>query len=230
MKNTIINKKAIYQVAKALGSLNNEVVYVGGAMVSLYINDPAAEDVRPTKDIDLTFEILSLSELEKLRIELSKKGFTQSQEDRVLCRFRLDDKIVDVMSTHEVGWAPANRWFKPGFESSIKVNIDDLEIKIMPFEYYLASKFDAFKSRGNSDPLASHDFEDIIYLLNHTLGFNQIILESDKPVKSYLIECFKEIQNSKSLQEGIIGNLHYQNEGERFTMLMNEIKLCLNES
>ena len=38
---------------EALGELNNKVVYVGGAVVSLYVNDPAAEEPRPTKDIDL---------------------------------------------------------------------------------------------------------------------------------------------------------------------------------
>jgi len=38
-------------------------VYVGGAVVSLYIDDKSAEDVRPTKDIDFTMEIASLGEL-----------------------------------------------------------------------------------------------------------------------------------------------------------------------
>lgn len=59
MKNTIINRKAAKRVAVALGELNEKVVFVGGAMISLYINDPAAEDVRPTKDIDITFKIVS---------------------------------------------------------------------------------------------------------------------------------------------------------------------------
>ncbi len=43
LKNTLINREATKKVALALGNLNKEVVYVGGAMVSLYINDPAAE-------------------------------------------------------------------------------------------------------------------------------------------------------------------------------------------
>ena len=51
LKNTLINLEATKQVAVALGTLNENVVYVGGAMVSLYIDDPAAEDVRPTKDM-----------------------------------------------------------------------------------------------------------------------------------------------------------------------------------
>ena len=41
---------ATVKIAKALGELNRKVVFVGGAMVSLYIDDPSAEDLRPTKD------------------------------------------------------------------------------------------------------------------------------------------------------------------------------------
>jgi hypothetical protein len=42
MKNTIINKKVILKVANALGELNREVIYVGGATISLYIDDPSS--------------------------------------------------------------------------------------------------------------------------------------------------------------------------------------------
>jgi hypothetical protein len=49
MKNAIINKGIIKKIALALGELNEQVIYVGGATVGLYINDPAADDVRPTK-------------------------------------------------------------------------------------------------------------------------------------------------------------------------------------
>ncbi len=78
MKNKLINRKATIKIAKALGDLNNEVVFVGGAMVSLYIDDPAAEDIRPTKDIDLTFQITSAGKLEQLRKALTAKGFIQT--------------------------------------------------------------------------------------------------------------------------------------------------------
>ncbi len=67
MKNTTINLGVIRRIAQGLGSLNEKVVYVGGAVVSLYINDPAADDVRPTKDVDIFLQIASLGELEDLR-------------------------------------------------------------------------------------------------------------------------------------------------------------------
>ena len=85
LKNTHINREATKIIARALGELNERVVYVGGAVVSLYINDPAADDVRPTKDIDISLEIASIGELEKLRTLLTEKGFVQSHEDQVIC-------------------------------------------------------------------------------------------------------------------------------------------------
>ena len=72
LKNTQINRMATRTIAFALGELNEKVVYVGGAVVSVYIDDSSADDVRPTKDIDISMEIASLSELEKLRVKLTK--------------------------------------------------------------------------------------------------------------------------------------------------------------
>ncbi|ELR72901.1 hypothetical protein C900_00862 [Fulvivirga imtechensis AK7] len=224
MKNTQINRLATIQVAKALDDLNEQVVYVGGAVVSLYIDDPAADDVRPTKDIDLSFEILSIGELELLREELNKRGFKQTFEDNVICRFRLDDKKVDVMATEEIGWAPANRWFKDGFKNSYTVDVEDVTIRLMPFPYFLASKFDAFKGRGAKDARMSHDFEDIVYLLNYTSDFTEIILSSDAEVRIFLINCFEEILNDKLLQEAIIAHMYYAEREERFNIIIDQIK------
>jgi hypothetical protein len=72
IKNTIINRGVIKKIALALGEINEQVVYVGGAVVSLYINDPAADDVRPTKDIDISMSLVTLGELETMRERLRR--------------------------------------------------------------------------------------------------------------------------------------------------------------
>lgn len=167
LKNTQINRLATKKVATAIGEMNEKVVYVGGAVVSLYIDDPAAEDVRPTKDVDISLEIVSLGQLESIREFLSEKGFRQSHEDQVMCRFRFEDVKVDVMSTRSIGWAPGNRWFEAGFPHAFVYNLDGLLLWLLPLPYYLAAKFDAFHDRGGRDPRTSHDVEDIVYLLNH---------------------------------------------------------------
>jgi hypothetical protein len=57
MKNNTANLEAIRKVASALDELNEQVIYVGGATVGLYINDPAADEVRPTKDVDISLSL-----------------------------------------------------------------------------------------------------------------------------------------------------------------------------
>ncbi|WP_051935750.1 hypothetical protein [Salegentibacter sp. Hel_I_6] len=63
------------------------------------------------------------------------------------------------MSTTEVGSAPANPWFEPGFENSITIEVEKVPIRILTFPYFLVTKFAAFEGRGGNDPRMSHDFE-----------------------------------------------------------------------
>jgi len=210
MKNTQINRAVTKKIAIALGPLNQQVVYVGGAVVSLYIDDRAADDVRPTKDLDLTMKIASIAALESLREALVASGFIQTSEDSVVCRFRFDDILVDVMATLPIGWAPGNRWFEQGFDKAYSYSLDDLAIKLLPLPYFLATKFDAFFDRGIKDLYASHDFEDIVYLFNHSSDITEQVLNSEISVKTYLIECASKIIDSPSLQGAIVANLYHE--------------------
>jgi predicted nucleotidyltransferase len=230
MRNTTANVNAIKKVAHALGDLNGEVVYVGGAVISLYIDDPAAEDVRPTKDVDIALNIASLRALEALRIDLTNKDFKQTAEDGVMCRFRFDDVKVDVMGTKEVGWAPANEWFAPGLARAEEVVIDGTKIRILPLAFFLASKFSAFHSRSGKDVRTSSDLEDITYLLDNTTKLVDIILSSPEVVRSFLQKEFTEIKNGDSLKEGILGNLSYQTRNERFKMIVEKFNSICKET
>jgi len=229
MKNTQINNIIIERVANALGELNEKVIYVGGAIVSLYINDPAAEDVRPTKDIDISIKVASFVELENIREQLSEKGFKQSADLDVICRFKLEDILVDVMATKPIAWAPANPWFEKGFERLEKIKINDITIQIMPLTFFLASKFVAFHDRGGDDPRFSHDLEDIIYILDNRTDWHQILInEEDQEVKEFLINEFRNILASSKIQEAILGNLFYETQDKRFAMIMDKINKVTN--
>tara|TARA_R110002050_G_scaffold15880_5_gene48519 strand:+ start:625 stop:1320 length:696 start_codon:yes stop_codon:yes gene_type:complete len=228
LKNTIINRIIIQRVAQALGELNNEVIYVGGATVSLYINDPAADDVRPTKDIDISIKIISITHLEEIREKLVAKGFKQSADLGVICRFKLDDILVDVMGTKPVGWAPANPWFELGFEHKEQIQVDKHTIYIMPLPYFLASKFVAHADRGGNDPRMSHDFEDIIYILDNRTDWHEIVKSADSKVKTYLLEQFQNILESSRMQEAILGNLYYETQEVRYKIIIEKIKSFLD--
>lgn len=229
LKNTLINRAVTKKIAIALGPLNEQVVYVGGAVVSLYIDDPSADDVRPTKDLDLTMEIASLGELESLREELIKRGFKQSADDSVVCRFRYEDVLVDVMATRAIGWAPGNRWFALGFDHAFGYVLEGLTVRLLTLPYFLATKFDAFFDRGIQDLYASHDFEDIVYLFNHVSDIAEQVLNSEETVMNHLKECAQRILDSSQIQETIVGNLYHEDRDKRFDLIMDKLKKIAHE-
>ncbi|ALO17441.1 hypothetical protein L21SP5_03848 [Salinivirga cyanobacteriivorans] len=222
-----INIDVIKRIAHALGELNQRVVYVGGSVVSLYVNDPGADDVRPTQDIDLSLEITSLGELENLRQELAEKRFMQSPEDPVICRFRYQGIPVDIMATEEIGWAPANRWFKPGFKHLKLLELEsELEIRILSLPYFLATKFDAYSSRGDNDPRTSKDFEDIIYVMDNNTNISQEILDAPNDVKEFLQVQIKSLLTNE-MEEAVLSHLDPYTQSERYELLIKKLKKAI---
>jgi hypothetical protein len=217
------NIQAIKKIALALEEINLDVVYVGGAVVFLYVDNPSVEDARPTMDVDIVVQISSLRHLEEIREKLIKKGFCQTWEDHIICRFRYDDIKVDVMSTTPIGWAPGNQWFEKGFDKKISYNIDGVNIYILPVSYYLATKFSAFYDRGELDPRTSHDLEDIVYLLDNSSLIKREILSSPSDLKTFINKAFNEILNSNKLKEAIIGNLYFDNQMVRFNKIIQTL-------
>jgi hypothetical protein len=80
---------------------------------------------------------------------------------------------------------------------------------VFPSEYYLAAKFEAHNGRGGNDLRQSHDFEDIIYLLDNCTDILKNINGSKPKVKLYLkAECQKLLENP-NITEGIESALPY---------------------
>ncbi len=198
-------------------------------MVSLYIDDPSAEDIRPTKDIDLTFQITTVSQLEALREALIDKGFHEHTDSDVICRFAYEDLLVDVMSTQTIGWAPGNRWFASGFDKAITVHIEDVEVQILPLPYFIASKMDAFFDRGMKDLYASHDLEDIVYLFNYaTKLVDQILGAEEDAVKNYLVASIKTIRENEQIMNALPGHLYFDGVDERMEIIIDKMNAIVN--
>lgn len=46
-------------VAKALGSCLDEVIFVGGSTIPLYLEDEGSQEPRPTEDVDCVVELIN---------------------------------------------------------------------------------------------------------------------------------------------------------------------------
>lgn len=224
MKEESISIETILILATALEEINDKVIYVGGAAISLYVEETYRDSIRPTEDIDIVLEIATFSELENLRIELSKKGIKQSHEDEVVCRFRYKGIKVDVMATKEIAWAPANKWFEKGFKNLQTITINGINIQILTFPYFLATKFEAYNNRGKTDARTSKDFEDIVFLLNNVKKLHEKIREADEELQQFLKNAFKNILESTLELEALRTHLSYESEDDRFDIIISKLK------
>ena len=78
--------KAVYN---ALGPLKNNVVFVGGATVSLYAeyeNGIPEDLVRHTDDVDILIELWAYHDYAKMEEQLRSFGFKNDIESGVICR------------------------------------------------------------------------------------------------------------------------------------------------
>ena len=187
MKNRTINLGVVGEVATALGELNKIVVFVGGAVVSVYADDDAADEVRPTQDIDLTLKLFDLNQ-QDLDKQLAKLGFHPDMQGHAICSYKYNDIAIDIMASTDTMRGETNRWFAQGFDSLQKITINDNDIQILSAPYYLATKFEAYNHRGNNDYRTSHDFEDIVYVIDNRINIVKEINQSDEPVKHFLSE------------------------------------------
>ncbi len=203
------NMVRIAAVYNALEELSNNVVFVGGATVSLYKDRPASE-TRVTDDVDIVVELASYSGFAAIEDQLRKKGFVNDADSHIICRYKINGIIVDVMPTEENILGFNNQWYPEGFRNAIEYTLPGNEkIKIFSSVYFLASKFDAFCDRGNHDGRTSSDFEDIVFLLNNRNNIWNELNVAPEPVKQYLKLEFSQLLRHDYIYEWISAHLDF---------------------
>lgn len=203
------NVTRIRAVYRALGNLGDSVVFVGGATVSLYKDKPAME-TRVTDDVDIVVELIKYADYADIEDQLRKRGFVNDIDSGIICRYKINGIIVDVMPTDENILGFKNKWYSAGFQNSILYSFSENEnIRIFNAIYFLASKLDAYNDRGNGDGRTSSDFEDIVYVLNNRNVVWKEMENATEPVKEFLKTEFKKLLESDYLYEWISVHLDY---------------------
>jgi len=201
------------------------MVFIGGAVISLYTDDPAAEEIRPTLDIDMTINLANYSEWAQMQERLAELGFSPDPEGHSICSYKFQDIAIDIMPAEDSSIGVSNMWYKPGFKFIQQVELPDgITIRILPSPYFLATKLEAFKDRGKNDFYGSHDFEDIIYLLDNRTTIVKEILTSEENLQLYIKEELKTIKNHPQADEISAMHIHPYIREERFKMLMEKIE------
>jgi hypothetical protein len=162
------NLERLIAAAALLRPMLGDLVFVGGAVTSLLVTDEGAGLPRTTLDVDAIAEIGSYAEYTVFGERLRALGFSEdTSEGAPLCRWVHSGTILDVMPLDERILGFSNRWYRAAMEAATMHQLfRDLEIRVVTAPYFIATKIEAFRNRGRGDFLASHDLEDLIFVID----------------------------------------------------------------
>lgn len=204
-------------VAQSLGDdLLEKVVFVGGCTTALLVDDVVTlQHIRSTEDVDMIVEVLSKSEYQDLCQKLRQRGFKESVEDDVICRWRLSSMIVDVMPTNQEILGFSNIWYPEAVEFAKSYQLPSNRIiRVVSPTYFLATKIEAFAGRGNNDFLASQDIEDILSLIDGCSLLIADLYAANKKVKSAIaaaIQTFLSESDFEYQVQSIAQDMQHEN-------------------
>ena len=229
MNNKVINLALVAQVAEGLQELREKMVFIGGAVISLYTDDPAADEIRPTTDIDMTINLANYAEWAKIQERLAELNFYPDPEGQSICSYKFEKIAIDIMPAEDSSIGVANKWYKPGFKYLQQIELPKgISINILPAPYFLATKLEAFKDRGGNDFYGSHDFEDIIYLLDNRTTIVEEILAADEDVKQYIKQELIHIINHPQADEILAMHIHPLVREDRLPIMIEKMDELTN--
>jgi predicted nucleotidyltransferase len=196
--------------ATALAELVDDVVFVGGATVGLWITDPAAPAPRPTKDVDVIVEVASRRRFAQFERRLRDHGFREDRESGVICRWLHGDSelVLDAMPLDASILGFANRWQAASVPHAVDRALPSgSRISAVSPPFLLATKLEAFAGRGRDDYLASRDFADIVSLLDGRAELVTEVERSPADLREYLSSELARHREHDRFLDGIFGGL-----------------------
>ncbi|PTL89164.1 hypothetical protein C6W88_19285 [Halomonas litopenaei] len=194
------------RVAEALGDeLRDQVAFVGGCTTGLLLTDAfTREQVRSTDDVDLIISVMSYVDLQRFKQALKAKGFDEPSsldEDMPICAMKLGELRVDLMPDHDDVLGFSNHWYPQALETAQPVLLGgDLSIRVVTPPLFVATKLEAYKGRGEGDPLSSHDIEDILNLVDGRPELLDEVRAAGSDLRAYIAD-----ELSKLLDNDLFG-------------------------
>jgi hypothetical protein len=203
-----VNPEDIGTIARRLEPLNTRMVFLGGAIVPLLLDNPNLIDVRHTKDIDLAVEVVTRLDYSKIEEKLIALKFSpDTSEDAPMCRWIIDGFKVDVMPVRDPTGKWRVRWFDVALETADTRAIDGTPCLVAPAPSFIATKMEAFADRGNDDFMGSHDMEDIVTVIDGRTSLGEEVRASSTALRSYLVGTIKAYLEVDAFKECLSGHL-----------------------
>lgn len=101
---------------------------------------------------------------------------------------------LDLVPLDEKVLGFANRWYKPGFEAATTATLPSgMQLRHLSAPYFMATKLEAFKDRGNNDVYLSHDLEDVISVVDGREELTDELKSAPPNVRNFVALTFREL-------------------------------------
>lgn len=205
---SITSIESVALVATALTNLRTEAVFVGAAILPLYVGPAVALQIRPTRDVDFAFNIGGVAAFQKREGELRDRGFEPdiSDEPPLACRYRVQNIVVDMVSAQtSKAQTFTNEWYRFAFDDPMQATVHGVEINIPSAPVYLATKLEAFFNRGIRDWHASTDLEDIVSLVEGRDELAAEIVDTHPKVRAFVAKSMASLLALPGFRDYLVG-------------------------
>jgi hypothetical protein len=191
------NLPLLERAASKLAPFLDEVVFVGGVTLGLLITDAAAAPIRGTNDVDVIAEIITYVDYIAFSERLRQENFKEdSGEAPLTCRWHLEELTLDVLPLSKDVLGYTNIWYEGALRNATVIVLPSGEsIKVVSAAFFLGTKMEAFRGRGNMDFLASHDLEDFIAVIDGRHDILREISDSPAELRQYLAGAAMKLLN-----------------------------------
>jgi predicted nucleotidyltransferase len=150
-------------------------------------------------------------------------------EDKVLCRLYLGELKVDFMPYDGSILGFTNRWYEKALKTAEPYNlVDEFTIRVLTPPLFIATKLEAYRGRGNNDPIGSKDVADIIALFDGRSELVDEIKQADQDIREYISVQLAELLKNSDFDYAVQGSTMSDKERENLIFQRIEDVIGIN--
>jgi len=198
----------LLKVSDRIRPLSIEYAFLGGSIVPLLLDDPDLSPIRPTNDVDVVILLVHQTRMAAIEAKLRSAGFAHDvTQGAPMCRWRLDDIIVDIMPDKGAEFMGlSSRWFSDALKSATLKSIPGGEVPVISAATFVATKLVAYADRGKGD-YYHHDLEDVISVVDGRSSLSQELKSSPPALRGFVADQIRQLIDDPDFLRHLPGHL-----------------------